>query len=123
MRSPFAPSYGLVARISGEGPGASSFRTFLKPASSSQFLISVKLNVSPFSVLTSICTANMGEGSGLVRSLFTSHSAIAIVPPDFSARKVFAGNWRRQHSPSLSKDCPRLEKDKLAAELDPSARA
>src|SRR5216117_701137 len=64
--------------MSGDGPGASSLRTFLKPASSSQLLISLKLKVSPFSVLTSICTANISEGSGLVRSSFTSHSAIAI---------------------------------------------
>src|SRR5882762_4631103 len=85
-------SYGFVARTSGEGPGAFSFRTFLKPASSSQFLISLKLKVSPFSVLTSICTANISEGGGLVRSSFTSHSAIAIVPPDFSARKIFLSN-------------------------------
>ena len=78
--------------MSGDGPGASSFRTFLKPASSSHFLISLKLNVSPFSVLTSICTENISEGSGLVRSSFTSHSAMAIVPPDFKARKVFLSN-------------------------------
>src|SRR5207237_5707764 len=49
--------------MSGDGPGASSFRTFLKPASSSQLLISLKLKVSPFSVLTSICTANISGGS------------------------------------------------------------
>src|SRR6266576_6468060 len=84
--------YDFVARISGEGPGASSFRTFLKPASSSHSLIWLKLNVSPFSVLTSICTENISEGSGLVRSSFTSHSAMAIVPPDFKARKVFLSN-------------------------------
>src|SRR5215208_1326729 len=84
--------YGFVARMSGDGPGASSFRTFLKPASSSHFLISLKLNVSPFSVLTSICTENISEGSGSVRSSFTNHSAIAIVPPDFRARKVFLSN-------------------------------
>src|SRR2546428_4303930 len=56
--------YGLVARTSGDGPGASSLRTFLKPASSSQLLISLKLKVSPFSLLTSICTANMSEWTG-----------------------------------------------------------
>src|SRR6266478_8120533 len=94
MRSRFVIRhyYGFVARMSGDGPGASSFRTFLKPASSSHFLLSLKLNVSPFSVLTSICTENISEGSGLVRSSFTSHSAIAIVPPDFSARKIFLSN-------------------------------
>src|SRR6266481_310614 len=94
MRSRFVirHCYGFVARMSGDGPGASSFRTFLKPASSSHFLISLKLNVSPFSVLTSICTENISEGSGLVRSSFTSHSATAIVPPDFKARKVFLSN-------------------------------
>src|SRR6266404_3285119 len=94
MRSRFVIRcyYGFVARMSGDGPGASSLRTFLKPASSSHFLISLKLNVSPFSVLTSICTENIREGSGLVRSSFTSHSAMAIVPPDFKARKVFLSN-------------------------------
>src|SRR6187551_1247590 len=94
MRSRFVirHCYGFVARMSGDGPGASSFRTFLKPASSSHFLISLKLKVSPFSVLTSICTENISDGSGLVRSSFTSHSAMAIVPPDFKARKVFLSN-------------------------------
>src|SRR5215471_16945002 len=94
MRSRFVIRhyYGFVARMSGDGPGASSFRTFLKPASSSHFLISLKLNVSPFSVLTSICTENISEGSGFVRPSFTSHSAMAIVPPDFRARKVFLSN-------------------------------
>src|SRR5262245_27424461 len=87
MRSRFVLRhyYGFVARISGDGPSASSFRTFLNPASSSHFLISLKLNVSPFSVLTSICTENISEGSGLVRSSFTNHSAMAIVPSDFKA--------------------------------------
>src|ERR1044071_9234614 len=84
--------YGFVAKMSGDGPGASSFRTLLKPVSSSQFLISLKLNVSPFSVLTSIWTENISEGSGLVRSSFTSHSAMAIVPPDLSERKAFLSN-------------------------------
>jgi len=58
MRSRFVirHCYGFVARMSGDGPGASSFRTFLKPASSSHFLISLKVKVSLFSVLTSICT-------------------------------------------------------------------
>src|SRR5262245_313965 len=94
MRSRFVipDCYGFVARMSGDGPGASSLRTFLKPASSSHFLISLKLNVSPFSVLTSICTENISEGSGFVRSSFTSHSAMAIVPTDFKARKVFLSN-------------------------------
>src|SRR5262249_52695407 len=93
MRSRFVRHYyGFVARMSGDGPGASSFRTFLKPASSSHFLISLKLNVSPFSVLTSICTENISEGRGFVRSSFTSHSAMAIVPPDFNARKVLLSN-------------------------------
>src|SRR6266480_18628 len=57
MRSRFVRrhDYGFVARMSGDGPGASSFRTFLKPASS-------------------------------------SHFAMAIVPPDFKARKVFLSN-------------------------------
>src|SRR5215468_8348739 len=61
MRSRFVVPgcYVFVARMSGDGPGASSFRTFLKPASSSHLLISLKLNVSPVSVLTSICTANI----------------------------------------------------------------
>src|SRR6476646_12007656 len=110
MRSRFVirHCYGFVARTSGEGPGASSFRTFLKPASSSHFLISLKLNVSPFSVLTSIWTENISEGSGLVRSSFTSHSAMAIVPPDFKARKVFLSNLRLRCSPSLCRICPRL---------------
>src|SRR5258705_946970 len=95
MRSRFVirHCYGFVARISGDGPGASSFRTFLKPASSSHFLISLKLNVPPFSVLTSICTENISEGTGLVRSSFTSHSAIAIVPPAFKSRKVYLVNY------------------------------
>ena len=62
--------YGFVARMSGDGPGASSFRTFLKPASSSHFLISFKLKVPPFLVLMSICTENISEWSGLVRSSF-----------------------------------------------------
>src|SRR4030095_1283289 len=75
--------YGFVASTNGEGPGASSFRTFLKPASSSQFLISLKLKVSPFSVLTSICTANINEGSGSVRSSFTTHSPNSILTRDF----------------------------------------
>src|SRR6476660_1549071 len=94
MRSRFVISccYGFVARMSGDGPGASSFRTLLKPASSSHCLISLKLNVSPFSVFTSICTQNISEGRGLVRSSFTSHSATAIVPPDFNARKAFLSN-------------------------------
>src|SRR5947199_3709601 len=83
---------GFVARMSGDGPGASSFRTFLKPTSSSHFLISLKLNVSPFSVFTSICTANIREGSGLVRSSFTSHSATAIVQLGFNARNTFLSN-------------------------------
>src|SRR4029453_15742780 len=84
--------YGFVARMSGDGPGASSFRTFLKPAPSSHFFSSLKLNVFSFSVFTSICTENISEGSGLVRSTFTSHSAMAIVPPDFKARKFFLSN-------------------------------
>src|SRR4030095_14644607 len=84
--------YGFVAKMSGGCPGSSVFRTFLNPASSSHFLISLKLNVSPFSVLTSICTENISEESGLVRSSFTSHSATAIVPPAFKARKVFLSN-------------------------------
>src|SRR5262245_44589758 len=94
MRSRFAILlyYGFIDRMRGDGPGASSFRTFLKPASSSHCLISLKLNVSPFSVFTSICTENISEGSGLVRSSFTSHSAMAIVPPDFNARKAFLSN-------------------------------
>src|SRR4029453_6051362 len=94
MRSRFVipDCYGFVARMSGDGPGVSSFRIFLKPASSSHFLISLKLNVLPFSVLTSICTANISEGSGLVRSSLTSHSATAIAPPDFKARKTFFSN-------------------------------
>src|SRR5260370_42536902 len=50
-------AYGFVARINAEGPGVSSLRTFLNPASSSQLLISLKLKASPRSVLTSICTA------------------------------------------------------------------
>src|SRR5207248_1925214 len=82
---------------------ASSLRTLLKPASSSQVLISLKLKVLPFSVFTSICTANISEGNGSVRSSFTSHSAMAIVPPDFRARKVFLSNWRLRSSPSLCK--------------------
>src|SRR5437667_10209963 len=98
--------YGFVARMSGDGPGALSFRTFLNPASSSQPLISLKLKVSPFSVLTSICTENISEGSGSVRSSFTSHSAMATVPPDFSARNVFLSNWRLRSSPSLCKIWP-----------------
>src|SRR5262245_13440785 len=84
--------YGFVARMSGDGPGTSSFRTFLKPASSNHCLISLKLNVSPFSVFTSICTENISEGRGLVRSSFTSHSAMAIVPPDSNVRNVFLSN-------------------------------
>src|SRR5215813_797100 len=94
MRSRFVTRhhYGFVARMSGDGPGASSLRTFLKPASSSHFLISLKLKVSPFSVFTSICTENISEGSGFVRLSFTSHSAMAIVPPDFKARRVFLSN-------------------------------
>src|SRR5262245_62942159 len=94
MRSRFviADCYGFFARMSGDGPGASSFRTFLKPAYSSHFLISLKLNVLPFSVLTSICTENISEGSGLVRSSFTSHSAMTIVPPDLKAPKTFLSN-------------------------------
>src|SRR5262245_23850185 len=94
MRSRFviADCYGFVARMSGDDPGASSLRTFLKPASSSHFLISLKLNVSPFSVLTSICTENISEGSGFVRLSFNSHSAMAIVLPDFKARRVFLSN-------------------------------
>src|SRR5207245_5517289 len=105
MRSRFVVHrhQGFVARMSGDGPDASSFRTFLKPASSSHFLISLKLKVSPFSVLTSICTANISEGSGSVRSSFTSHSAMAITPPDLSERKVFLSNWRLRSSPSLCK--------------------
>src|SRR4029453_9292568 len=103
MRSRFVIRryYGFVARMSGDGPGALSFRTFLKPASSSHFLISLKLNVSPFSVLTSICTENISEGSGLERSSLTSHSAMAIVPPDFKARKVFLSNYHLRCPPSL----------------------
>src|SRR6476660_197851 len=94
MRSRFVirHCYGFVARMSGEGPGASSFRTLLKPASSSHFLISLKLKVSPFSVLTSIFTENISEGSGFVRLSCTSHSAMAIAPPDFKARKAFLSN-------------------------------
>src|SRR5947208_14538772 len=84
--------YGFVARINGEGPGASSLRTFLNPASSSQFLISLKLKVSPCSVFASICTANMSECVGSVRLSFTSHSATAMIPPGFSALKVFLSN-------------------------------
>src|SRR6266516_6521191 len=94
--------------MSGDGPGASSLRTFLNPASSNQRLISLKLKVSPFSVLTSICTANMSAGSGSVRRSFTSHSAIAMTPPDFSARKVFLSNLRLRSSPSLCKMWPRV---------------
>src|ERR1043166_3933973 len=75
------PYCGLVARMSGDGPGASTLRTLLKPTPSSQFLISLKLKVSPRSVLTSICTANISECVGSVRRSFTSHSAIALVPP------------------------------------------
>src|SRR5262245_21336465 len=93
MRSRFVRHYyGFVARMSGDGPGASSFRTFLKPASSSHFLISLKLNVSPFSVLTSICTEKISEGSGFVGSSFISHYAMAIVAPDFKAPKVLLSN-------------------------------
>src|SRR6476660_2669469 len=94
MRSRFVIRhyYGFVARMSGDGPGASSFRTFLKPAPSSHFLISLQLTVPPFSVLTSICTENISEGSGLVRSSCTSRSAMAIVPPGFKAREVFSRN-------------------------------
>jgi len=108
MRSRFVirHCYGFVARMSGDGPGASTFRTFLKPASSSQFLISLKLNVAPFSVLTSICTENINGGTGFVRLSFTSQSAIAIVPPDFKARKFFLSNCLLRCSPSLCRICP-----------------
>src|SRR5207248_2452864 len=67
-------NYDFVARTSGDGPGASSVRAFLNPASSSQRLISLKENVSPLSVLTSMLTANIKPFSGSVRSSLTSHS-------------------------------------------------
>src|SRR3954447_6195481 len=72
MRSRFVirHCYGFVARLSGDGPRRFEFPHFLNPASSSQFLISLKLNVPPFSVLMSICTENISEWSGLVRSAF-----------------------------------------------------
>ena len=103
MRSRFVirHCYGFVPRMSDDGPGASSFRTFVNAASSSHFFISLKLKVPPLSVLTSICTENISEGSGLVRPSFTSHSATAIVRPDFRARKVSLSNRRSRCSPSL----------------------
>ncbi len=99
-------TYGFVARMSGDVPGASNLRTFLNPASSNQLLISLKLKVLPFSVFTSICTANMSARSGSVRWSFTSHSAIAMTPPDFRARRVFLSNLRLRSSPSLCKMWP-----------------
>jgi hypothetical protein len=50
---PFAPGtaiYGLVTSASGEGPGASTVRAFLKPAFSNQLLISLNEKVSPYSL-------------------------------------------------------------------------
>src|SRR5258705_11643417 len=60
--------YGFVARMSGDGPAPSSFRTFLKPSPSSHFLFPLKLKGSPFSVLTTICTETISEGSALFRA-------------------------------------------------------
>src|SRR5712675_2032144 len=56
--------YDFVPSTSGDGPGASSVRAFLNPASSSQRLISLREKVSPLSVLTSILTANIKPFSG-----------------------------------------------------------
>jgi hypothetical protein len=45
-------SYDFVARIGGDGPpGTSGVRALLKPASSNQLLISLKLKVSLFMCL------------------------------------------------------------------------
>ena len=80
----------------------------LNPASSSQLLISLKLKVSPRSVLTSMFTANINPLSGSVRSSFTSHSPIARVAPPLSAGAVFLSNLRLRASPSLSLSYPQI---------------
>ena len=52
------------------------------------------MNVSPASVFTSMFTAKIKAGGGPVRPSFTTHSAIAIVPPGASAANVLASSSR-----------------------------
>jgi hypothetical protein len=81
---------GLVATINrGASPGASTVRTFSKPAPLSHALISSSEKVSPWSEFTSILTAKIKAGRGPVRFVFTKISAMAIVPPGASASNAF----------------------------------
>ena len=93
--------YGLVAKMSGEGPGDSSLRALVNPASASHPAISSNEYVSPLSVFTSILTAKNSAFKGPVRSGFTRNSAIAMVPPELSACRVFAKSTRLRSLPSL----------------------
>src|ERR1035441_10243440 len=72
--TPGIAPHGLVARMSGDGPGDSWRRGFWKPASSSQAPISSKEKVSPCWVLTSMLTAKKSPLTGPVRSLLTRNS-------------------------------------------------
>src|SRR5580765_6037678 len=81
-------AYGLFARISGEGLGASNCLGLTKPASRNQLLISAKVKVSPSSVFTSMLTAKINALAGPVRSSFGTNSAIAMVPPGARAANV-----------------------------------
>ena len=76
--------------MSGEGPGDSSLRASVNPASASHPAISSKEYVPPLSVFTSMLTAKNSAFKGPVRSGFTRNSAMAMVPPGLRAWNVFA---------------------------------
>src|SRR5271154_3694649 len=103
-----AVPYGFVARIKGEGPGASSNRASVKPASSNQPRISPNEKVSPSSVFTSMFAAKRSGITGPVRSSFTRNSAMAIVPPGASASNTLRNKLLLLASPSLCRMWPNV---------------
>jgi len=92
---------GRVARMSGDGAGASSKRGFAKPASRNQSAISAKVKVSPASVCKSMLTAKISGMGGPVRSSFGTNSLMTMVPPGASAANVLRKSCRLRLRPSL----------------------